>query len=294
MKTILVPTNFSEEAKNATNYAIALAKKWNARIILFHTYHVPIHITTSHNIENYENIGKREQLKLKEFTTSYQKLIGSNIDIEYVTRSGFLIEETTTLIKEQNIDLVIMGTTGKTDKQKQHTESNIIEMINNASCPILTIPKQSSYSEVDKIVFAIDFKKISDKISLNRLIRFANIFHSEILVFNVRDENEIPELNKAIEELVLENCLENVKHSYYFSSHPNTAEAIEHFTKEINADMLALVCKKHNFFEHIFHNSITEQVIHDSTIPLLTLPEQNIPENDYSEKKALTSSLSFL
>jgi nucleotide-binding universal stress UspA family protein len=45
MKTILVPTDFSEAAKNAAEYAINLAKVLNTKVTLFHVYHVPLPIS---------------------------------------------------------------------------------------------------------------------------------------------------------------------------------------------------------------------------------------------------------
>lgn len=273
MKTILVPTDFSEEAKNAANYAAAFAKKWGAGLILFHTYHIPIHVAISNGIESYDNIGRKEHLRLKKIADNFQKLKGNDIDIEYISKSGFLVEEITALIKEQNIDLVIMGTSGRKNQQEKHTESNIIEIINRASCPVLTIPGKAHFNEVSKIVFATDFEEIHDKSVMNTLILFATTFHSEILVFNVMTKKEIPVFNKAVEGVVLENCLEAVKHTYHFSSHNNIAEAIENFLEESRADMLAVVGRKHNFFENIFHKSITEQMILNTSIPLLTLPE---------------------
>ena len=42
MKTILVPTDFSDAARNASEYAIAYAKEFQYKVILYHAYHLPI------------------------------------------------------------------------------------------------------------------------------------------------------------------------------------------------------------------------------------------------------------
>jgi nucleotide-binding universal stress UspA family protein len=39
MKTILVPTDFSDNAKNALDFAIEIAKKHGSKIVLVHTNH---------------------------------------------------------------------------------------------------------------------------------------------------------------------------------------------------------------------------------------------------------------
>ena len=42
MKTILVPTDFSKSANNATDYAVKLAEEFNMNLLLLHIFHVPI------------------------------------------------------------------------------------------------------------------------------------------------------------------------------------------------------------------------------------------------------------
>ncbi len=42
MKTIIIPTDFSPVATNALHYAIDMAKKINASLLLLHVYQVPV------------------------------------------------------------------------------------------------------------------------------------------------------------------------------------------------------------------------------------------------------------
>ena len=42
MKTIVIPTDFSETADNALNYSIGLAKITGAKLVLLHAYHFPV------------------------------------------------------------------------------------------------------------------------------------------------------------------------------------------------------------------------------------------------------------
>src|SRR4051812_38324835 len=42
MKTILVPTDFSNHSEKALEFAIEIAKHSNARILVVHTYNLPI------------------------------------------------------------------------------------------------------------------------------------------------------------------------------------------------------------------------------------------------------------
>ena len=69
MKTILVPTDFSTGSENALYYAIEMAKKTHAKIILFHATHlnaseylVPFDVLTL----EHEKAQKNSELKLKQ------------------------------------------------------------------------------------------------------------------------------------------------------------------------------------------------------------------------------------
>ena len=122
MKTILVPTDYSDVASNALHYAVELAKSSNSKIILLHAYQipvptgeVPIMIITPQELED-ENTKRINNLKKKITDKTKGKIV-----IESLVRAGFTVEEITNVIKEKDVDLVVMGITGEKVDEKNDT-----------------------------------------------------------------------------------------------------------------------------------------------------------------------------
>jgi nucleotide-binding universal stress UspA family protein len=62
MTTILVPTDFSPSAKSALLYAIAIAKRVKAKVIILHVYHAPVSAGRTPHILNYPTV--RENVRM--------------------------------------------------------------------------------------------------------------------------------------------------------------------------------------------------------------------------------------
>src|ERR1051326_2237606 len=133
MKTILVPTDFSKNSLNAIDYAVALAKKENAKIILLNSYYFlpsssdipyPADIiqslrTDSINKLNFlcEEISKRKKIKCK---------MVSKFDLTVPA-----IIETAT---EKKAGLIVMGTKGASGLKEVLMGSNTASVIEKAKC----------------------------------------------------------------------------------------------------------------------------------------------------------------
>src|SRR6478672_3694795 len=119
MKKILIPTDFSEVADNAFVHALELAKKVQAELVLLHTYEFPV-IDTQYYPENYLSLYDSLELsQLDAFQDQVNKLRaiaeGRNLQQIKMTHRlmyGDLLGCIKTVIKEDNIDLVVMGTSG--------------------------------------------------------------------------------------------------------------------------------------------------------------------------------------
>ena len=69
MKTILVATDFSAVALNASNYAVAMASTIQADILLLHVYNLPVNyneIPVATNVEMLQQDAKNEMNRLKD------------------------------------------------------------------------------------------------------------------------------------------------------------------------------------------------------------------------------------
>jgi len=279
MKLILVPTDFSECSLVALRFALQIAEVTNAKVILFHSFHIPIpppdavvniiplQVLIEENRVQLEKIASRE---LKKRDAS------AKVVIEYIVISGFATDEIITAAKKHRADLIVMGTHGSSGIKKIVVGSNTANVISKANCPVLVVPEKAKFSNFKRIAFAVDLHEIKDNKVFNPLLELAAVFNSEIKLFCVKKDLQQPlTIDQAIEKLNLENVLKQVPNTFHLAKDENVVHAIDVFVKDSAADLLATLPQKHTFVELMLNKSVTRDLafhvhIH---IPLLCLPE---------------------
>lgn len=274
MKTILVPTDFSEVATNAVHYAAELAVTAKANLLLFHSCHVPLKIPETIEIPGDENLlfEKESDERLRLTAESLKEMFGKNLVIDYLSASGFATEEISNISKVKKCDLIIMSTHGASGINKL-LGSNTIKVIKHTQIPVLIIPDKVRFQQINKIVFACDYVEIKNKAILSVLLEFAALFNSEIVIFNNVDNHLPKTINKELEADKIEGMFAKSKHLYSFSEGTNTVDALNNFAHINNAKMIAMIRRHHNVFEQLFSRSSTRQMALYTHFPLLILNE---------------------
>ena len=84
MKTILVPTDYSKEARNAFVYALEIARLTMANIVVLHSFHRPIKVTDSVRIEDaVKELEKEENIILQEYAAEVKTDICKNFCLQF-------------------------------------------------------------------------------------------------------------------------------------------------------------------------------------------------------------------
>jgi len=273
MKTILIPTDFSEAAKNAADYAIEFAKSINARVVLLHVFHIPIATTEAPVIiPSYDDLEKDNLFYLKEFEQELRSQHGLISPIECIVRPGFIIDEIRETISEKNVDLVIMGITGVNKIAELLIGSNTIGVIKGGKCPTLIIPKNAKFKPIKTIAFASDFEEVKDESALKKMKEFVKELGAKLLILNVVDPvEEKVTTEKAVSGVRLVNMFDDINHTLHFPEDDDPIHAINEFIELHNVDLLIMVPHKHNIFSRIFKEGTTKKMAFHTHIPLLAV-----------------------
>jgi nucleotide-binding universal stress UspA family protein len=282
MKTILLPTDFSDTANNAIKYGLEIAKALKTDVVLFHSNHVPV-IAPNTPVGVYDNLmindekrQKESLIKLKDKIYAEMSLTEEEVPVRCIIKLGFAVDEILDFSQEDDIGLIVMGTHGASGLQKAIIGSNVSSVIKSSKKPVLSIPSGSVFQGIKKIALATDFHHIKDKNVVAPLLEIALLFNAEVLVFNVRkDKTKVPTFEQAAEGFDLNLALGTVNHSFHFSENENSVAGIESFIKSSNAEILAMIPRNLGFWENIFSTSHTEEIALDANVPLLILPEKS-------------------
>ena len=268
MKTILVPTDFSDAANNAAKYAVDFAKETNANVLLFHSYHVPMPNTeVPVIIVTPDELQKENEVRLKKEADSLMEKTG--VEVNYLAKMGLAVDEI--LNEEENASLIVMGMKGASKLSEALMGSITTATIREAKTPVLVIPEGAKYKNPDKIVFACDYNPKTDTKAIDSLKEFVRPFRSKIYVLNIKSKQESASIEEAVVGIDLENKLSGIEHIYYFPEKDDLVEGINDFVKEHNADMVVIIPHRYNLREGLFHTSVSKKMAFHTQVPMLAL-----------------------
>ncbi len=270
MKTIIVCTDFSHEAENATHYAASLAKENKYRIVLFTLQTVSIHaLNAQASADFFYTQTLKNQTKLSDKAAEINSLY--SIETEYHLASGNFIEELENCLNIHECDFIVMGMAEKTLEQKL-LGNNVIRAIHRIKKPVLIIPAHIEYTGIRKILFSYDTHKNMTWSAMNDIYYFINKFDAKIEVFNVTES--IEDFTEVIHDIDLNSGydLNDIKYSFKMIQSIEVIKAIEEEIRLTNPDLLTMVPYKYNLLESLFHRSKTAIMAYKNKIPLLSIP----------------------
>jgi len=137
---ILFPTDFSESAENAARYAVSIAQKYGSRLYVVHVVE-PFTYTTEFGLDysaQYREMEATARRLLDDFVASLQKNL---LHVEGVLLSGEPFVEIIRYAKREQVDLIIMGTHGRTGIEHILLGSVAEKVVRKSPCPVLTVKK---------------------------------------------------------------------------------------------------------------------------------------------------------
>jgi nucleotide-binding universal stress UspA family protein len=266
MKTIIFPTDFSENADHALQYAIEIAKRSGAELWIVNAYDIPY----SHNIMTtslLDMIREGAEGGVKEVA---EQASAHGLKVKPIAKMGNPIRVVKDLVKTCEDCMVVMGTKGSSGVEQILIGSNAAALLQSVKVPVLAIPQGPKVTDVKKIVFGTDYASDRDEKALSRLAGIAKLFGAEVMVLHVDNGK-----GKAIpgQREKFEATLKEVKHSFHLVRAEDVEKAIEDFVNAQEADMVALLARNYSFIESLFHTSVTSKIAYHTKVPYLALHE---------------------
>lgn len=276
MKKVIIPTDFSDNAWDALTYAIRLYDDIPCRFYILNTYEV---VATGVNTTIHTGATRKLREILKEDSERDLKKIIDHLEKhllndkhKYITRSlsGDLISNVKRLIKNENIDMIVMGTTGATGAKGVFMGSNTVKAIKKIDdCPIISVPAKFEYSEPEDVAFATDFKRHFSTAEMNPLIELQQLHNFDMHIVHVSEEDELTQEQKQNKE-VLEKMFDNVTIENILKEN-GISKAINSYTEKNNIQLIGLLKYQHSFIEKLTHEPVIRKISFRSSVPLLII-----------------------
>ena len=269
MKTILFPTDFSTNADHAMVYAVACAQALSARIIVVNAFDLPY----SQNVMSTSLLDIMRETSEKGLAEVSKKLAPTGLEFETRSMMGNPIRVVKDLSKYYQNCMVVLGTKGASGIEEILIGSNTASILQSVQVPVLAIPRHARFKGIKKIVYASDFRSKKNDIAIERLGKLACAFKAELMILHVQKNGEAP---TEPQREKFKKYLCDIEFNFHIvkSEEKDLEKAIIKFGLERNADMIAILARKHGFLEGLFQTSVTNKVAFHSKLPFLALHEQ--------------------
>lgn len=273
---ILIPTDFSDNAWRATEYALNLYADNECTFYFLNSMSLTHSDSRSYITTKYlETLKETSESGLNAWKNKATEL---NNNLKHKFEVISTSEEITLAIKRaveiNNINLVVTGTKGATGVNKYFLGSNTVKIIQNLkSAPMLAVPNAYEFKAPKHIAFPTDFNRAYQSKEIQALLNFADLQQAHIYVFHINLQSELSERQES-NMRTLQMLLVNHQHTFHYVEKSATkADEIKEFVKDFNIDVLAMVNYKHSLAERIIKEPVIKKIGFQPTVPFLVIPE---------------------
>lgn len=270
MKKILVPIDFSIQSEYAIKLASKIAKKSKSQVFLLHMVEIP---SGTIDMGAGSNFGVPQSMhyieKVKERIINIRKQFFSKEDnVKYAIRFENPYEGILKFTNRKNPDLIIMGSKDLSIIDEVIIGSLVKRIANHSKIPVLAVNKDPKDFNIKELVFVSKFEE-EDRKSFDILLDFSQTFGSKIHLLNVNTMNRFKSTKKAKKKMKeFLQQYENSKHSINIYNDDSIENGIINFSKEINADLIALSTHERTGLFRLFKRNLSNGLSKKSLSPV--------------------------
>lgn len=283
LQNVLFATDFSPFSDAALPYAVSIARQYGGKV--FATHVVP---TGSYNLVPpdtwpmaVENEGERDSYRI-----DHLEMKLATVPHDILMKVGDVWPVLSTLIEEDNIDLLVLGTHGRTGLSKLMMGSVAEEIFRQTQCPVMTVgPEVPSRDgpgiKFTNILFVTDFTQAS-KAGLRYAISLAEESQATISLLHCLEKPAVGSVDlnsnsafvmRELEQLVPKDAEPWCK-TQCFVEYGDRAESIVAFAEKHHVDLIVMGVRAATGNPEIgthLANRTAHNVVSHATCPVLTV-----------------------
>jgi nucleotide-binding universal stress UspA family protein len=182
---------------------------------------------------------------------------------------GTLLFNIKKAIKEENIDFIVMGTSGATGWEAFFLGTNTGNVLTAVDVPVLSVPSDAKFKKIEIIGFTTRYRA-KDKKALNEVLKIAKKTNAVVKCLYVKTTDSDVSAS-TIKEWEDEFLGESIQFSIIPSE--EVQDIILDFVLFKDIDILAMLTYKRNFFVELFKPSLTQKFSNRLGIPVLAMHE---------------------
>ena len=281
VQNILFATDFSQAADAAAPIAIQIARRYGAKVYGVHVNRFDDYTGTAPNA--WAAMAKAAEKKTKE---DFGRLNGQlqSVEHEVVIGEGNIWEVVSKLIKEKEIDLVVLGTRGRTGIGKALLGSVAEQILRQSPCPVLTVGPHvnlwsNQYAKMREILYATDLAT-DNPIAAPYAISLAQENQAHLVLLHIIEDPKAGDLlenpkavdlkERKLQQLVTEQAGLWCDPTYIVEQGP-AAEKILDVAKRRHTDLIVMGARPAKGLATHLNIGTVHEVVAQATCPVLTV-----------------------
>lgn len=282
MKTIhiLLPTDFSTNARNAIDYAIYLFEQVECKFYILNSFEVGASGLSStrgkaKGTRLFRAIKEASERDMKQLLHELESKNKNTLHtFKGLSIADSLINAIGRTTIDYNISYIFMGTKGSTAVKEVFMGSSTVAVLQKIDfCPIVAVPADYNFDLPDKIAFATNFEHIYSKVELVPLIELAKLCNATVEIVHINTGTELMDHQKTAKNVLKERFHELSFEYVEVDGYSKISEAIMKYTST-NEDigMIAMVNYWHSFFEKLTKENVIKRVAFHTELPFMIFP----------------------
>jgi nucleotide-binding universal stress UspA family protein len=274
IRQILVPTDFSETAANAFQYAQQLARQLGASLTLMHVYHPSFDLNNPYLDVPVSDFGDFKQKALDRFMRDYSVTFSEEGGQEEVVVNpllavGFAGEE---IVRHApDADMIVMGTTGAGQLLERWFGSVSSYVARHAHRPVLLIPPAAEFRFPRRIMYTSNYES-ADEALLRKAIEQSGLKPETIFFVHAdREKGVTCEVAEVRYKHLLQAGGPKLDLQFVHLGCENILEGLHRYAKDNDIELIIMGTVHRSFLERIFHRSITKGMILKTDLPILIM-----------------------
>lgn len=281
IKSILIPTDFSELSESALKVGIAIAKRQGAKITLLHaispdSYWPSPSDDTMPDFQLLSDFKLSIEEKLKRLADKFETETGVKFSSKLM--EGSPAEMICKFAFTEDVSLIVMGTHGTSGLREFFIGSEAYRVVKNASCPVLTIPGNWPNTDFKKVLFPIRLvpEALEKYVFAKPIIEKNN---SELILLGLTEEDkpgDLKDIALLIDQFKLKLYMNNIIYKTALCPCENFPAKVMEIADECNSDLIILTANFDYDFRTFFVGPYVQQIVNHSMRPVLSIKTKYI------------------
>jgi nucleotide-binding universal stress UspA family protein len=286
MKRILVPVDFSDNTDHACRFALTMAGKTGAEIMLFHSFFDQLYFTDGGFSTNFESgvmlsdeiildFYRQKEAKLNEIAGEMRQAMaagtGSGLRISTHMESGDPEVQILKIVEKLKPDLIIMGSSGM-GKKSRLSGSVARRVMEHIDVPVIAVADTDVTQTISNIAYMTPFCP-DDSAVIRRMGDLLADFNINLFCLHLAESETTPETEARLKSLAEEASLSmpDSRISHHILKHTQDPAELRTFMEEFSIDLIAFIPHKRSFLKNLFYQGLTKADLFLTRIPVMAI-----------------------